>query len=385
MANPERRRRRAVGKGKHAADPAEQNPAREENVLRTAALAPRPSETKRAPVTGWAIFVAIVIVVAFLYIVRTILLPFVFAAAIAFVVTPAVDFIARRLRWLPRWASALILYVAVLILLGGAGYWVGRLIAADIAEISKTAPQIIQRLVSSVLGNNLDILGQHVDPKQISDEAMNAAKTFLMSGEALYFATMGITAVFGSFLCAVLVLYFLISGKRIVNGTLWLVPPEHRPEVAAMVKKVGPLLRRYLVGLCVVVLYTTAVAWIGFGAIFHIPHAPLLSAVVGLLELIPIVGPLSSACLVGIAAVQESSLWIAAGLAGFAIALRLSIDQFIGPIVLGKAASVHPVVIIFCFLSGAVVFGVIGLVLAVPVAATIRLVLLHYYAEPIEE
>jgi predicted PurR-regulated permease PerM len=72
-----------------------------------------------------------------------------------------------------------------------------------------------------------------------------------------------------------------------------------------------------------------------------------------------------------------------AGLAGFAIALRLSIDQIVGPLVLGRAAQLHPVVIIFSFLSGAVLFGIIGLLLAVPVAASIKIVLGVYYAEPV--
>ncbi len=72
------------------------------------------------------------------------------------------------------------------------------------------------------------------------------------------------------------------------------------------------------------------------------------------------------------------------GLAAFAIALRLSIDQIVGPLVLGRAAQLHPVVIIFAFLTGAALFGIIGLLLAVPFAAAIKIVLMMYYAEPVQ-
>ena len=63
--------------------------------------------------------------------------------------------------------------------------------------------------------------------------------------------------------------------------------------------------------------------------------------------------------------------------------LPASIDQLVGPLVLGRAAKVHPVVIIFSFLAGAVLFGAIGLLLAVPVAASIKIVLSIYYSEPV--
>jgi predicted PurR-regulated permease PerM len=142
-------------------------------------------------------------------------------------------------------------------------------------------------------------------------------------------------------------------------------------------------LRRYLIGICVVVFYTVLVAWIGFGPIFLLPNAVLLSLIVGILELIPVIGPFASATIVGLVAVQQSGIWAAAFLFGFAIALRLSIDNVVGPIVLGEAAQIHPVVVIMSFVCGAILFGVVGLVVAVPVAVCIKVTLEQYYPEPI--
>ena len=70
-------------------------------------------------------------------------------------------------------------------------------------------------------------------------------------------------------------------------------------------------------------------------------------------------------------------------LIGFAIALRLSIDNLVGPLVLGEAARIHPVVVIISFVCGAILFGVVGLLIAVPVAVCIKITLEHYYAEPV--
>ena len=52
---------------------------------------------------------------------------------------------------------------------------------------------------------------------------------------------------------------------------------------------------------------------------------------------------------------------------------------------LGEAARIHPVVVIISFVCGAILFGVVGLLIAVPVAVCIKITLQHYYAEPIAE
>jgi len=68
----------------------------------------------------------------------------------------------------------------------------------------------------------------------------------------------------------------------------------------------------------------------------------------------------------------------------YATALRLSIDQIVGPIVLGRAAQVHPVLIIFCFLAGAVLLGIPGVILAVPVALVVKNTLATLYSEDVQ-
>ena len=65
----------------------------------------------------------------------------------------------------------------------------------------------------------------------------------------------------------------------------------------------------------------------------------------------------------------------------YAVLLRLSIDQIVAPLVLGSAANVHPALIIFCFLTGAALLGIPGVILAVPVALTIRAALTTLYGD----
>src|SRR5207248_10524763 len=105
---------------------------------------------------------------------------------------------------------------------------------------------------------------------------------------------------------------------------------------------------------------------------------------VGVLELVAAVEPRSSRVLVGMVAVQQTSLQAAILLVGCVVALRLSIDNLVGPLVLGSATRLHPVVIVAAFTCGAMLFGIVGLLLAVPVAVCIKIALEHYYAEPVD-
>jgi predicted PurR-regulated permease PerM len=107
-----------------------------------------------------------------------------------------------------------------------------------------------------------------------------------------------------------------------------------------------------------------------------------LALLTGFLEMIPMIGPAASAVIAGLVAVRQAAGFEAiVAYAVYATVLRLSIDQLLGPVVLGRAARLHPTVIIFCFLSGGLLFGIAGMILAVPVALTIKVTLATLYRE----
>jgi predicted PurR-regulated permease PerM len=335
-----------------------------------------------ARISGWPIAAALAVLCIFLYYVRAVLLPFVIAGALGFVLSPVVDALHSRFRRLPRWGAALLVYIVVLACMAAAGYWLVPVIAADFADLANHAPELLHRLVGYfAVDGRIVLLGQSFDADAAVNNLLETARSYLLGPGAITVAAIGVGGISALVLVLVLLAYFLISGPRLGRGLVWLVPPNHRPEMRRLAIKVAPVLRRYFAGLVLVVLYTSTVAWIVLTMAFGLPHAPLLAVTVGILELIPVIGPALSIALIGLAAVQQTSLPATMGLVAFAVGLRLSIDQLVGPLILGRAVYLHPVVIIFAFLSGAVFLGVLGLVLAVPVAATIKIVLSHYYED----
>jgi predicted PurR-regulated permease PerM len=99
--------------------------------------------------------------------------------------------------------------------------------------------------------------------------------------------------------------------------------------------------------------------------------------------MIPVMGPGAAAVMAGLVAVRYATgIWPITGYAIYAAALRLSIDQLLGPLALGTAGRLHPVTIIFCFIAGGVLFGIVGVIMAVPIALGVKTCLAVLYDDP---
>jgi predicted PurR-regulated permease PerM len=323
------------------------------------------------------------VVAIILYLIRYALLPFVFAIAIAFVTDPLIRAGQRRLG-LPRWVVGALLYAVLVLLFAATLYAIGSNAVHDFMQMAERGPATLQKFIEDVVGpNGIALFGKTYRADDVMQALAGAAEKLVAAGALARLGSLGVGALFGLFLTLVLTPYFMISGPRLAAGAIWLIPPERRKSVTDLLPKIIPALRRYLLGIFLVVVYTSFIAWIGFGPIFALPGAVLLAVTVGVLEIMPVVGPISAALLVGIVAAQQATLTAAALLMGFVLALRLSIDNIVGPIVLGHAVRLHPVVVIAGFVCGAMLFDVVGLLLAVPTAVCIKIALEHYYAEPI--
>jgi predicted PurR-regulated permease PerM len=325
----------------------------------------------------------IVGLIVFLYFVREILLPFAVAAIVAFVATPLVDWLAARTR-APRWPYAL----AVLFVILGVGALLGWLGAPPLLhELERVLGNLqgtVSAFVQVLLGHRtLDLMGERLDAAGIGALVTHQARGWLQGGRILELGAIGAAGLFGAILTLVLLGYFLLDAHRIGHGLAWLIPPRYRPVTARVGRDLEPVLRRYFIGVGLVVIYAASAAYIGLGLVLKLQHALFLALITGLLELIPFIGPAASAVIAGLVAVQQaSSAWSIIAYIIYATALRISIDQFFGPLVLGRAAYVPPVLVMFCFLSGGLLFGVVGVMLSVPVAISIKVLLGVIYQEP---
>ncbi len=319
------------------------------------------------------------------YELQLVLLPFVLAGVISYVCTPAIDSLSKKLR-LSRLAVSIFAFLLILAVAAGIALLgippLVREVQYAITDLEGTANALARSIVG---GGRVDLLGQQMNAQQLAEMITGAVRDWI--GNAKVLAILGgsvLVSTFGFFLTLVLLFFFMVSGPRIIHGLLWLIPPGQRHLIADhILSNLDPILRRYFIGVLGVVVFAAVFAYIGLGLALGLPHALFLAAVTGILEAIPIIGPVTAAALAGIVALHHDfGIDAIISYAAYLAALRLSIDQFFGPVVLGAAGRIHPVLVIFCFLAGGSLFGVVGVILAVPTALIVRATLSVLYDDP---
>lgn len=332
-------------------------------------------------ISGRAAIFALILIGVVLHEIQTAMIPFVIAGVAAYAATPMIEWTTRRTR-LPRTLVAVFVFF---LLIGAAAV----MLRMGVRPLMRTATQIagdlegtIRRAVQEFApGGSIEIFGRSLNTNDIATRAATAAQDWISQQENLMtLATASAGVFFGAILTTVVLFYFLVSGPRIAEGLFWLIPPKQRPFVTHLWERLDPALKRYFIGLAIVVLYAVCASYIGLGLVLGIRHALFLALMTGILEIIPFVGPIAAATLAGLVALKQATgIWSIFAYAIYATMLRVSIDQFLAPVVLGRASNIHPTLVIFCFAAGGILFGFAGVILAVPVALSIKVVLETVY------
>jgi predicted PurR-regulated permease PerM len=320
------------------------------------------------------LYIALAVAAVVAHELQWVLLPFVISGLIAYICTPLIDWLTAR-SGTPRFVAATACF---LVLLAAAGIFAAFGIPSLVRELAHLATDLrgtLERLADAVIGaHTINLFGQSMNAQQMATvETTDIRQWVGQTGRIAALGSIAFAGAFGAILLFVLLFYFLISGPSLARSAVWLFPAAERPLARAVWARLDPILKRYFIGVILILLYATTAAYIGLGLVLGIPHAAFLAFLTGMLEIIPVIGPGASAAIGGLAAVHYAKgIGLIVGYAIYAVALRISIDQILGPVALGMAARLHPVLIIFCFLAGGVLFGLPGIVLAVPVALTVR-------------
>jgi predicted PurR-regulated permease PerM len=337
-----------------------------------------------ARMSTWMAILLVIAAALLLNQLQWVLLPFVIAGLVAYICTPAIEWLAKRTR-LPRAFFAVAAFLALLMFASLLAMLGVPSLIAGLRNIVTDLQGIVADAVRGAIGNaQVTLMGEAMNAEAIAQAVMANMRSWLAdAGRIASLGTAAFATMIGAILTLVLLFYLLLSGPAIARGLLALVPPGQRPLVRDVALQSDPMVRRYFVGVVVVVVYSSTAAYLGLGFVLGIPHAALLALMTGLFETIPLVGPIAAAVIAGLVALRHANgIGPIIAYAIYATTLRLSIDQLLGPVVLGAAARLHPVVVIFCLVAGGALFGIVGIILAVPAALVVRTTLAILYDEP---
>jgi predicted PurR-regulated permease PerM len=337
------------------------------------------STTKRVVVGLFAI--------AALYIVYRagdIVRPFVWAGVLAFVLLPVVGALERRLS-LPRTVAAAIVFLGLLAAIIGGGRLLVPLALDQVRDLQRTLPTLVAN-AQNTLAETADQIGlEDLDALIVSFAGIGDLTQMIARGAVPFIVGIG------HFLLELLVFliatFFLLrDAPRLFQWFRRILPASQRNELIPLFAQVNALLGRYVRGQIFLIGVMSTATFIGL-SILQVPFVLLLALMTGVLEVIPIVGPITAgaiACLVALghpAPWGLSQIWYVAIVAVMYTVLRHAEDYFVIPLVIGRIVKLHPAVVIFALLTGGALYGLLGVLIAVPVAATLRLVLIYVGAK----
>ncbi|MHB1416085.1 MAG: AI-2E family transporter [Chloroflexota bacterium] len=318
--------------------------------------------------------------------VRGVLVLLLIAIILATGLAPIVDFLSTRppgsrFPSLPKWLSLLLVYlvlIAGLVLLGFAA--IPPLID-EINQLIKQAPEFINQVQRTLqdLAQTYPFLSGLGDQLAAQlKQSVAAIANIPQATAVLGYALSVVNAVVSFVLVLVLTLYLTVDGEAIRRGTLLLLPRGSRPVVIEAIDRSRVKIGSWLVGQILLALIIGLTTFIGL-LILGVPFALVLAVVAAIGELIPMVGPILSAIPAVIVAFFVSPV-----LALLTVALYVLIQQFenhiVVPQVMRRAVDLPPVVVIVALLMGGELLGIVGAILALPIAATASVVVSEYVA-----
>jgi predicted PurR-regulated permease PerM len=322
----------------------------------------------------------IVAILVIAWLARDVIGPFVVAGVIAYAFSPIVSAGTRQTGW-HRGVIVAIGYAIALFLIAAAAVFFGQKLLRELADLSRGGPDAIAALLRQLAGGDtIDIAGQTISVQEIANQIEAAITRIVGSpGDAIHVASEIGTFLLHAFLTIVVTFYFLLDGPRMGGFALRLLRPEVRPRADALLGRIHEVLGTWLRGQLLLIVLVAAVAYLALGPILHIPNALAIGVLTGVLEIIPLVGPIIAGGIAGLAAFAHGGTGLAIVVIVIYVIIRQVEDQLVMPVVIGRAVHLHPVVTIFAVLAGLSAFGILGGLLGVPVAAALNVAFRELY------
>ncbi len=317
-------------------------------------------------------WVAFAILLALLFAVRSILAPFVVALALAYVLVPAVDWLHKRFK-MPRWLVVLGMYLVAFALIGLGIYAIEPTLSRESRDLGQNAPQIIERFFRDAFGGEEIVLfGQPFRAQVVANEIVRSVEETLgRRGSPLQLAEQLLHSVFDFFLFLIVLFYLLNDWGKIGALVLTVLPADSRPRFRDLADRIHNILARYVRGELILIALMSSVTYIFLAFVFHLHFALPISIATGFLEIIPLAGPAIAATLAAVVGFSQDGGQLALWIVVFYTVARHVEDYLVVPNVVGRAVHLHPIVTLFAVLAGGTIAGVLGMVLAVPVAAAL--------------
>ncbi|OXL85109.1 AI-2E family transporter [Paenibacillus sp. SSG-1] len=307
---------------------------------------------------------------------KAILSPFVVAMIISYVLNPVVCMLAARK--MPRGIAVLLIYAVFLTCLAVILINLIPMLIEQMEELNEHLPEMTMHAQNIM--NNLDNRGVPVGIKEGVDQWLLQWEDRLAKGISNFMDHIGstINIVLNIFIIPFLIFYILKDFDVFERAVVSLLPRTRRKASVRLLKEIDEALGNYVRGQFLVCLIVGILAYIGY-MIVGMPYALLMASIVAVFNIVPYLGPfLGAAPAVVMASTISWKMVLMVIIVNWLCQLLES--NIVSPQVVGKKLHLHPMLIIFALLVGGEIAGIVGLILAVPLFAVLKVIIQHFFA-----
>ncbi|MBC7334458.1 MAG: AI-2E family transporter [Actinobacteria bacterium] len=350
---------------------------------------------KKIGVSCWAILGIIVIVGLFfylLYLMKFAMIPLIIAAAIAYLLTPLGAVFQKKAKLKKIWAVALtyIIFLGVIFVIF---FFITPVIVNQLTTFIHNIPSYIKNLDellnnflqnSAIIKSIENIVGKDVIPKDTSAITQYIIDQLNLRAADIFKGVTTVTrSVFNIVVTLIISLllgfYILKDGDKIRTSLIKAMPVKFKHETSLLVDKISLVASRYIRGQIMVSIIVGILCTIVL-AVLKIDLAFLLGFIAGVFNLIPLLGPFIGGIPAALVALFASPLKALLVIVLF-VAIQQLDNYVISPNIMKYQVGIHPGITIFSLVAGGALFGMLGLFLAVPLAAIAQEILRYYVFE----
>jgi len=342
---------------------------------------PPATMTLRNQVLIWIAFLVVLVLMLWLF--RGVLLPFVIGAALAYLLNPLVNQL-QRWHFSRGWATAVVLLSVITIFVGMFFLFV-PMVGQQLIELIQRLPRLVsdlQSLVTEWSPSFYEWLGpERAAQFQTSINDLTRQVLGFIATLPAELVNIGYTgaAVIGlTVLTPVVAFYLLLDWEGMVRGLQGLLPRDHKTEINGILGDIDKSMAGVIRGqggvlLIDAVFYATALSLVGLN------FGLAVGLISGLLSFVPFMGfAFGFSLSIGIALVQFwPNYWMVVAVAGIFLGWQFIEGNILYPKLVGSSININPVWLMFALLAFGALFGFVGLLLAVPLAAIVG-VLVRY-------
>lgn len=306
---------------------------------------------------------------------RMVLTPLILSFILSLLLNPLVVMLERR--GLGRTVAVVLVLCALGVVLAGALALLFPVIANEFRTlnhlIQDETPATLLQKFRTLLGENLPWLK---NPGIIA-QILAHAEEFIQSlfRRSIRLLPNVVPVVIATVLIPFMTFFLLKDGRRLKKSFITLLPNRYFEMAVSLLHKIDRQVGNYirgqlLVSLCVGILATTALA------ILRIPYFLLIGAVAGMANMIPYFGPIVGAIpAIILNIIIKGRLGAALPVIAAFLLIRLIDDTLLSPNILGRSLHIHPLLVILAIFIGGEMFGVMGLLLCIPVTGIIKVII----------